>query len=594
MNKPSEFELDQDLQLLPAWARLPASVNRYANYAGGGDEARERRRGERPFRRDRARDEGPREPRSGPRRESRPNGPPGAPRAGRPAERRPERVKAPEEPLPEVLVNLLPEKEGVELLARQIRLTGRAYPLFQLAGLFLQQPDRLLVQFHVKKGPEGQILHPLFVCSLDETVWLSEEEVAQHVLRQHFDTFYQTEKVPCEPPKGTYTLVAMCGLSGTILGPPNYHDYQNKLRKLHSERFAHMPFEAYKARVRIVKDEAVVKKWLEEQSWKAEYIGLNLPEPVRFADREQVEQHFRATHLPNLIKNVEEHTLTTPESRRYMSRGLRALLRHTLDEQRRFPLKVASQLSQQLAGHGLHFFKVNKTVVHVCVARPHHLDLNTAVVSDRVRRIIEFIQAHPGCNRRKLLDALAPAPPPPPAPAPAPASAAPAGETGATEAATTAAAPAPAPAEPGPTPEQTAIITDLHWLIHQGHVIEFTDGRMETAQPPKPKPAPAPKAESQPGAPKAETSKAEPPAAGSPAAEAPQAEAAVPATPVQSAAEPPATPASEPAAPVPEERAATPLTPAPDANVPGTSAESPAAAASEETRSGGESPEPPR
>jgi hypothetical protein len=568
MNKPSEFELDQDLQLLPAWARLPASVNRYANYAGGGEETRERRRGERPFRRDRARDERPGEPRSGPRRESRPNGPPGAPRAGRPAERRPEREKAPEEPLPEVLVNLVPEKEGVELLARQIRLTGRAYPLFQLAGLFLQQPDRLRVQFHVKKGADGQILQPLFVCSLDETVWLSEEEVAQHVLRQHFDTFYQTEKVPCEPPKGTYTLVALCGLSGTILGPPNYHDYQNKLRKLHSERYAHMPFEAYKARVRIVKDEAVVKKWLEEQSWKAEYIGLNLPEPVRFADREQVEQHFRATHLPNLVKHVEEHTLTTPESRRYMSRGLRALLRHTLDEQRRFPLKVASQLSQQLAGHGLHFFKVNKTVVHVCVARPHYLDLNTAVVSDRVRRIIEFIQAHPGCNRRKLLDALAPAPPPPPAPAPAPASAAPAGEAGATGAATAATAtPAPAPTEPGPTPEQTAIITDLHWLIHQGHVIEFTDGRMETAQPPKPKPASAPKAESQPGAPKAETSKAESPAAGSPAAEAPRAETAA-AAPAPAAAETSPAPESEPAAP--EESAAPPPTAPSDARASGT------------------------
>jgi len=568
MNKPSEFELDQDLQLLPAWARLPASVNRYANYAGGGEETRERRRGERPFRRDRARDERPGEPRSGPRRESRPNGPPGAPRAGRPAERRPEREKAPEEPLPEVLVNLVPEKEGVELLARQIRLTGRAYPLFQLAGLFLQQPDRLRVQFHVKKGADGQILQPLFVCSLDETVWLSEEEVAQHVLRQHFDTFYQTEKVPCEPPKGTYTLVALCGLSGTILGPPNYHDYQNKLRKLHSERYAHMPFEAYKARVRIVKDEAVVKKWLEEHSWKAEYIGLNLPEPVRFADREQVEQHFRATHLPNLVKHVEEHTLTTPESRRYMSRGLRALLRHTLDEQRRFPLKVASQLSQQLAGHGLHFFKVNKTVVHVCVARPHYLDLNTAVVSDRVRRIIEFIQAHPGCNRRKLLDALAPAPPPPPAPAPAPASAAPAGEAGATGAATAATAtPAPAPTEPGPTPEQTAIITDLHWLIHQGHVIEFTDGRMETAQPPKPKPASAPKAESQPGAPKAETSKAESPAAGSPAAEAPRAETAA-AAPAPAAAETSPVPESEPAAP--EESAAPPPTAPSDASASGT------------------------
>ncbi len=39
------------------------------------------------------------------------------------------------------------------------------------------------------------------------------------------------------------------------------------------------------------------------------------------------------------------------------------------------------------------------------------------------------------------------------------------------------------------------MIADLHWLIHQGHVVEYTDGRLETAKAPKPKPAPAPAAE---------------------------------------------------------------------------------------------------
>jgi hypothetical protein len=39
-----------------------------------------------------------------------------------------------------------------------------------------------------------------------------------------------------------------------------------------------------------------------------------------------------------------------------------------------------------------------------------------------------------------------------------------------------------------PTAEQTAVIADLHWLIHQGHVLEFADGRMETAKKPVPKP----------------------------------------------------------------------------------------------------------
>src|SRR6185369_1426486 len=142
----------------------------------------------------------------------------------------------------------------------------------------------------------GAVAQPLFVCALDETPWLSEEEVIQHVLKNHFATFYQAERTPTDPPKGTYTFVAQCGMSGAILGPPNYHDYQNQLRKLHAERFSRMPFEAFKARVRIVRDEEVVKKWLEEQSYKTEYVCLNMPEPLRLAGMEAVEKHFRESH----------------------------------------------------------------------------------------------------------------------------------------------------------------------------------------------------------------------------------------------------------------------------------------------------------
>ena len=497
MNNEPEFELDLDLQMLPAWARQPSAANRYAQYEGGGEGPRERGRGGPPFRRDRG-PGGERRGRGGPG-EGRPRreGPRGGMRGGPGRERR-EEVRREEprepEPLPEVVVNLVPERKGIELLARQIKLTGRAYPLFQVASLVLHKPERFEVQFTTKKGPEGNVLQPLFVCALDDTLWLSEEEVAQHALRHHFDTFYQTEKVATDPPKGTYTLVAQCGMSGTLLGPPNYHDYQTKLRKLHADRFARMPFEAYKAKVKFVKDEAVVKQWLDEQSFKAEYVGLNLPEPLRFLSRDDAEKHFREVHLPNLVKSVESFTLSGLENQRFMSRGLRSLLRHTLEEQRRFPLKVATVLSQQLAGQGLHFFKVNRTVTHVCVARPHYLDLTTTSVSESVRKIVEYIDSHPHCTRRRLLDALAPSPPASAQPAaPAPAPVAPT-EAGAGTEPPAAPAAAQAPATPAPTPEQTAVVTDLHWLIHQGHVIEFTDGRMETAKPPKPKPPTPPRA----------------------------------------------------------------------------------------------------
>jgi hypothetical protein len=397
--------------------------------------------------------------------------------------------------LPEVTLSLISDEKGVDSLAKQIRMTGRAYPLFEIAWMILQRPERLSAVFSVKKNAEGKVLQPLFACALDDTLWLSEDEAVAHILQKHFGTFYQAERTATEPPKGKYTFVAQCGMSGVVLGPPNYHDYQNQLRKLHGERFARLPFEVYKSRVKIVRDEEVVKKWIEEQSWKTEYLCLNMPEPMKLANMEAVEKHFRETHKENIIKQVETHTLSGTAARNIRSPELGRMVRTVWEDQRRFPLQIATALSQQFAARGLQFFKVNRTVTHVSVARPHYLDMEATPVSEGVKAIVDFINAHPKSTRRQLLDALAPAPPPP---AVIPVEAPVEGAEGKK----------PEPVAPQPTPEQTAIIADLHWLVHQGHVIEFANGMLETAKKPVPKP---PKPEPKP----AEVTPAEAPAAAS-------------------------------------------------------------------------------
>lgn len=516
MNINPETDLDLEKLFLPAWAQESPSVNRFAKFAGEperSDHRDERRgRGPRPPRREgggrefgrQRRDDrppGPRREGGGDRRQREDRGGP------RREDRRPPREEreAPP-PLPEINVTLVPEEKGVESLARQIKTTGRAYPLFDIARLILQKPERYAIRFTIKKNAEGQPLQPLFVCALDDTLWLSEDEAIGHVLRNHFNTFYQAERTATEPPKGKYTFVGQCGMSGVILGPPNHHDYQNRLHKLHAERFSRMPFEVYKSRVKIVRDEAVVKQWVEEQSWKTEYICLNVPEPLKLASREDVEQHFRATHKDTIIKTVESHTLSGGAARGMRCPGLVRLVRHAGDEQRRFPLQMATVLSQQFASHGLQFFKVNKTVTHVSVARPHFLDLETTPVSEGVRRIVEFINAHPKCTRRKLFEALAPSPAPAPIPVNPPSAEAEPGAPAAVEAGTK-------PAEAEPTPEQTAVNADLHWLIHQGHVIEFANGTLETAKKPLPRP---PKPEVKPAEPAMEAATS---VAGEPAAD---------------------------------------------------------------------------
>jgi hypothetical protein len=501
MSSISDVEIDLEKLFLPAWAQGKPSVNPYAKFAGEPagreDRPREGRRG------------GPRPDSFGERRGPRP------PRAGggkfgdrkkgfsqrddrgeRPARRDLE----PPAPLPEITVTFLPDENGVESLARQIKVTGRAYPLFQIAQIVLAKPERYAVQLAVKKNADGTVKQPLFACALDDTPWLSEDEAVAHVLKVHFATFYQAERTATEPPKGKYTFVAQCGMSGKILGPPNHHDYQNQLRKLHAERFSRMPFDAFKSRVKIVKDEEVVKKWVEDQSFTTEYTCLNVPEPLKLPSREEVEKHFRTVHKDTIIKPVESHTVGGVLSRNLRCQALQQLVRSDWERQKYFPLQLATGLSRQFATHGLHFFKVNKTFTHVSVARPQFLDLETTPVSESIKRIVGHINTHPKCTRRQLIEALAPSPQKPTVieikPA-APPAAAPATDENQAAAATPPAGaeklpeggtPNPTPASDEPTPEQTVIIADLHWLVHQGHVLEFADGRMDTAKKPLPRP----------------------------------------------------------------------------------------------------------
>src|SRR5580698_6933554 len=361
MSTSPEADFDLEKLFLPAWAQESPSPNRYAKYTGNegadripgdrsGGRRPPRRDGPRPERRDGQRPPGggsdrnrapgpgfgPRRDGPGPQRSGGPGGPGRFDRGG--DRRQQEDRREPVAPLPELFVSLMPDDKGVDSLSRQIKISGRSFPLFDIAQMILKKPERQQVRFEVKKKPDGQPIQPLFLCAVDDSLWLSEEEAVAHVLGKHFGLFYQTEKTPTDPPKGTYTFVAQCGMSGAILGPPNYHDYQNQLRKLHAERFSRLPFEAFKARVKIVKDEAVVKKWVEDLSFTTEYNCLNVAEPLKLANMEAVEQHFRATHKDSIVKPVDNLIIAGVPSRSLRCSGLQRLVRGEWEHQKHFPL----------------------------------------------------------------------------------------------------------------------------------------------------------------------------------------------------------------------------------------------------------------
>lgn len=180
-------------------------------------------------------------------------------------------------------LELVPDPAAIEGIAKQIRSRAKAYPLFELARLIVQLSDRYSVRLHA----ENEETPELFRVKADGSLWQTSKEAVSHLLARHLGTFYRKSTVTTEPPKGAFSVVAQCGMSGVVLGPPNHHEYTAKLIALHTERFRNMPFEVYKARIRMMRDEALIEQWKTEQSTKTVYTPLSegAPEELRdFAD----------------------------------------------------------------------------------------------------------------------------------------------------------------------------------------------------------------------------------------------------------------------------------------------------------------------
>jgi hypothetical protein len=340
-------------------------------------------------------------------------------------------------------IKFVPEPRGVDGLLKQIKSTAKTYSLFELARLVLEKSARYLVEFQRKSGPS------LFQVVADGTLWLSESDAAARILATQLDKFYRLERIAVEPPKGASPIIAQCGMSGVLLGPPNLHDYQLKVQKLHAERYGNMAFDIYKARIRMVRDEESIQKWRDEQSSQNVYFPLEAPEgtePEPLKNLAEVAEHFQKNHAATAIINPGDH-FTAPGSAPVNDSAPAVIefTRRELDNLIRFPLPLANNLGQKLAGGGLQIFKAHENITYVSVARPKMLDRQTNPVSESLAAILDYLESNAGKPRAEQWKALLELPTLP----------------------------------SDPALRESALLRDFHWLLLQGHVIDFASKGLE-------------------------------------------------------------------------------------------------------------------
>ncbi|MGB0416069.1 MAG: hypothetical protein ACPGKS_04420 [Coraliomargarita sp.] len=510
---------------------------------GAGAPRRDRRAGGRPQRSDAGGSGG-----DGFRREGGGRPPRGERRSGGRGERRGgDRRHAPKPFEPTVKVDLYPQDEAFDALVKRLTATARTYQLFEIAHLLLEKPERFVVVLENKPKPNATgetVTEPLFFSVPGHLPFESEDDAINHVLTNHLDVFFDIEEIEVEPPKGSFQVVNRCGLTGELLGPPNYHRYQEFLQRHYNNRINGTSFERFQAKIETVKEQEVIDAWVDSMKKGARYTLKERAEgePESFESLEAV-RYF-------LLQNRKDQVVGSGTSVRFAGRDIERMARGNLrrsveaycEQQLHFPLDTANNIRGRLRRHKFTVYKKGgKGISYVCAVKRKFRDSKTSF-SDSIQSLIEFIEKNPEILASKLSEAylgidaekvtpekLKMSESAQAAPATVEAKAA---EPEAAAEATGAAEPVEAPEAAGDASESAAVsavevtpkdvlspedharlesmMIDLRWLITEGYVTEYGDGRLFAA-PPMPEPK------------KKEAAPVEAPAEPAPAAEAPEA-----------------------------------------------------------------------
>ncbi|MBC8126786.1 MAG: hypothetical protein H8M99_06540 [Gloeobacteraceae cyanobacterium ES-bin-144] len=329
-----------------------------------------------------------------------------------------------------VRVTLAPDAHAVHLIGKEIHQVARAYPLYDVAKILLAERSRCLAVFEANESHP-----PLFRGRLDDSVFLTKEEAVLHLWNSELkNQLIEEETIEVDPPKGNFQLVARCGLSGEWLGPPNFHAYQINLRRLHRERFPSMPFTAYSAKVRTERGEEAVNAWLETMKTKVRWRIKGDGNEAWLDDPNEVQRALATRCLDKAFAEVRTTEMLASVPPQNLSPSLLTSLKIAGNHARNHPAILIPAVCRAIEAEHLPVFK-RLGKLFTGPARPHPLALD-AVLAERPGIMVNWIRANKPAKLEGLWQAVLPE---------------------------------------GGTAPPAEFAADLFWLLHQGHILLFTD-----------------------------------------------------------------------------------------------------------------------
>ncbi len=285
-------------------------------------------------------------------------------------------------------IDIKPNGKVLETLIQALKKSYITYNFHPLVELFIEKSERYEIILAAKEN------HFIYCVFPENLPFISYTSACDYLIKKHWDKFFYSEQVELEPPKGRFSSVSRCSFTGVLLGPPNYHIYNDILREHYEEALAgKYSWKEFIAGIKNEKDPEQVNNWLEYMKAGTHYRLKSNPN-LHFMNRLSAKKYLVKHCTDNVITKISKFKLKYDLIPNLPDPILKNLIQQEVERECKTPYRIANWCRKRMHSAGFHIYRKGKyknSTTYVCSVKRHIRDELTQF-SDEMNQIIDFIE----------------------------------------------------------------------------------------------------------------------------------------------------------------------------------------------------------
>ena len=293
-----------------------------------------------------------------------------------------------------VYISIRPTSEAVSALSRILRASIMTYPFEPLVYSLLADKNKyeICISYNESGDRDFYIVENRFV-------FLTCSGAQDFLIKKEWDAVFDQEESVTEPPVGKFSTVMRCGITGALLGPPNYHEYDRILREHYTLYLKSLcSWDIFKQNLKSENSPQVLEEWMTQVTHNKRYY-LKDNRLVCFLSYQAARYYLTSTLIKKTsIVSSKKVVLKEGNFDDIKDKILREAVLEKMEKIKKNPSEFANSVRTALHHLGLHVYRKKKSgqpvTVYISSIKRHVRDEYTHF-TEPIECLIQCIEDNP-------------------------------------------------------------------------------------------------------------------------------------------------------------------------------------------------------